>query len=208
MDENGSFYKRLRYGVAWPASKTWFTRYVGLLQRRLGIAYTTTSSPGRFSLALEVGREKDIFVWTGKNDSKIRFVWRRVIFLKKWVHVDLWMGHAFRRTLTPNTSPENPPLTLPREWYHPGVASRNPLTSAFLGIELSCLRDVYVSTLKGIYSLKRIKWNVLTVKMVSLRKTRSCHWNVQNVAQRFACHPLQCLKTTTNRPLTSVSKEF
>ena len=29
MDENGSFYKRLRYGVAWPASKTWFTRYVG-----------------------------------------------------------------------------------------------------------------------------------------------------------------------------------
>ena len=31
MDENGSFYKRLRYGVAWPASKTWFTRYVDLL---------------------------------------------------------------------------------------------------------------------------------------------------------------------------------
>ena len=74
MDENGSFYKRLRYGVAWPASKTRFTRYVDLLQRRLGIAYTTTSSPGRFSLALEVGREKDIFVWTGKNDSKMERV--------------------------------------------------------------------------------------------------------------------------------------
>ena len=194
-------------GVAWPASKTRFTRCVGLLQRRLGIAYTTTSSPGRFSLALEVGREKKVFVWTGKNDSKMERV-EASYFSEKWVHVDLWMGYTFRRTLTPNTSPENPPLTLPREWYHPGVASRNPLTSAFLGIELSCLRDVYVSTLKGIYSLKRIKWNVLTVKMVSLRKTRSCHWNVQNVAQRFACHPLQCLKTTTNRPLISVSKEF
>ena len=203
MDENGSFYKRLRYGVAWPASKTWFTRYVGLLQRRLGIAYTTTSSPGRFSLALEVGREKDIFVWTGKNDSKMERV-EASYFSKS----GLWMGHAFRRTLTPNTSPENPPLTLAREWYHPGVASRNPLISAFLRIELSCLRAVYVSTLKGIYSLKRIKWNALTVKMVSLRKTRSWHWNVQNVAQHFACHPLQCLKTTTNRPLTSVSKKF
>ena len=39
-----------------------------------GIGYTTTSSPGRFSLALEVGREKDIFVWTGKNDSKMERV--------------------------------------------------------------------------------------------------------------------------------------
>ena len=47
---------------------------MGLLQRRLGIAYTTTSSPGRVSLALEVGREKDIFVWTGKNDSKMERV--------------------------------------------------------------------------------------------------------------------------------------
>ena len=141
------------------------------------------------------GRAKTIQKWN---------VWRRVIFLK----VDLWMGHSFRRTLTPNTSPENPPPTLPREWYHPGVASRSPLTSAFLRIELSCLRAVYVSTLKGIYSLKRIKWNALTVKMVSLRKTRSWHWNVQNVAQHFACHPLQRLKTTTNRPLTSVSKKF
>ena len=203
MDENGSFYKRLRYGVAWPASKTRFTRYVDLLQRRLGIAYTTTSSPGRFSLALEVGRERTFSCGRAKTIQKWN-VWRRVIFLK----VDLWMGHAFRRTLTPSTSPENPPLTLPREWYHPGVASRNPLTSAFLRIELSCLRDVYVSTLKGIYSLKRIKWNALTVKMVSLRKTRSWHWNVQNVPQHFACHPLQCLKTTTNRPLTSVSKKF
>ena len=121
---------------------------------------------------------------------------------KKYV----WIGLAVRWTLTPKTSPENPPLTLAREWYHPGVTSRNLLTSAFLGIVLSCLRAVYVSTLKGINSLKRIKWNVLAVKMVSLKKTRRCHWNVQNVAKRLACltpHPLQGLNS-----LTSVSKKF
>ena len=183
---------------------------MGRLQRRLqfeGVAFEQPRLSWRFSLALEVGREKDIC----KNDSKMERVEASYFSKKKCVRVDLWMGHAFLRTLTPNTSPETPPLTLPREWYHPGVASKNPLTSAFLGIELSCLRDVYVLTLKGIYSLKRIKWNVLTVKMLSLRNTRSCHWNVQNVAQRFACltpHPLQCLKTTTNRSLTSASKKF
>ena len=101
----------------------------------------------------------------------------------------------------------NPPLTLPRERYHPGVASRNPLISAFVKTELSHMRDVYLSTLTGINSLKHIKWNVLAVT----RKTRTCHWNVQNVAQRFACltpHPLQRVKTTTDRSLTSVRKKF
>ena len=193
------------------------------LRRRHGLPDTWAGCNAGYNLkVLHLNNlvSQDAFPWLWRWGGKRTFaktiqkwnVWRRVIFLKKkWVRVDLWMGHAFPRTLTPNTSPENPPLTLPREWYHPGVASRNPLTSAFLGIELSCLRDVYVSTLKGIYSLKRIKWNVLTVKMLSLRNTRSCHWNVQNVAQRFACltpHPLQRLKTTTNRSLTSVSKKF
>ena len=203
MDENGSFYKRLRYGVAWPASKTWFTRYVGLLQRRLGIAYTTTSSPGRFSLALEVGREKDIFVWTGKNDSKMERV--ETSYFSKSGSVD---GPCIPTDFDTQYLSWKSPTYPPQGMISSRRASRSPLTSAFLRIELSCLRAVYVSTLKGIYSLKRIKWNALTVKMVSLRKTRSWHWNVQNVAQHFACHPLQCLKTTTNRPLTSVSKKF
>ena len=46
----------------------------------------------------------------------------------------------------------------------------------------ACMRDVYLSTLTEINSLKRIKWNVLAVKMVYLKKTRSCCVNVQNVA--------------------------
>jgi len=70
---------------------------VGLLQRRLGIAYTTTSSPGRFSLALEVGREKDIFVWTGKNDSKMERV-EASYFSKKngYMWICGWAMHSDR----------------------------------------------------------------------------------------------------------------
>ena len=112
--------------------------------------------------------------------------------------------HTGRRTV-PQISLETPP---------PSPASRCCFKETIhfrLRWNRASMRDVYLSTLTGINSLKRIKWNVLAVKMVSLKKTRSGYVNVQNVAQRFACltmHPLQRLKTSTNRLLTSVSKTF